>query len=260
MKPSNRDVEIRSAMRQGQASAADADGAPADPAGPAGSASQESGIAQLAAAIGEPARARMLCCLLDGHARTATELGVIGGTGASTASGHLARLVDQGLLSVLAQGRHRYFRLAGANVAGALEALMVVAGTSRVAFTPATPENMRLARTCYDHLAGELAVGLHDAFLAKGWLAALPDGYAITGAGEAALVRLGIDMAAVRASRRRLACPCMDWSERRPHLGGAAGAALLKLARTRGWVQDELDSRALKVTRTGLAELRKLAG
>ena len=218
----------------------------------------DSRIAALAAAIGEPARARMLCSLLDGHARTATELGVIGGTGASTASGHLARLVEQGLVQMLAQGRHRYFKLAGPNVAQALEALMVVAGTPRASFSPGTPASLRHARTCYDHLAGEVAVELHDSFITRGWLVLAADGYAITREGEAGFADMGIDTVAVRASRRRMACPCMDWSQRRPHLAGALGAALLNTALLNGWLQQDLDSRAVRVTRKGEAAISGL--
>jgi DNA-binding transcriptional ArsR family regulator len=215
----------------------------------------DSNLAAVAAAIAEPARARMLCSLLDGCARTATELAALAEIGASTASGHLARLREQGLVEVAAQGKHRYVRLAGADVAAALEALLVVAGVPRTRFRPSTPPALRAARTCYDHMAGEVAVKLHDALLARHWLAAHDGRYEVTRAGEAALDAIGIDIDSLRARRRRLACPCMDWSERRPHLGGALGAALLDLAVKRGWIGRRLDSRALRLTAKGAAQL-----
>lgn len=208
-------------------------------------------LARIAAAIAEPARARMLCSLLDGHARTSTELSVVAGVGASTASAHLARLHEDGLLRQLAQGRHRYYSLAGGEVAAALEALLVVAGVQRTPFVANTPDRLREARTCYDHMAGALAVMLNDHFVAAGWLVEDDGAYALSAQGEARFAALGLDIAALRGQRRRFACPCLDWSERRPHLGGALGAALLRLALQRGWVEQDLDSRALGVAPQG---------
>ena len=211
-------------------------------------------LARVAGAIAEPARARMLCCLLDGHARTATELAAAADVAASTASAHLARLKDEQLVELLAQGRHRYYRLNGSDVAQALEALMVVAGAPRASIRPSTPHRLRAARTCYDHMAGALAVAVHDRLFARRWLAVAndaTDGYALTRAGSSGLGALGIDVDAARASRRRLACACVDWSERRPHLAGALGAALLQQMRARGWLQADLDSRALSLTAQG---------
>lgn len=222
-------------------------------------ASGEDRLPQLAAAIGEPARARMLCALLDGHARTATELAVAGEIAASTASGHLSRLVKQGLLTGLSQGRHRYFRLSGAAVAQALESLLVIAGTPRAGFTPSTPQRLRAARTCYDHMAGAYAVTWHDHFLAQGWLLAGGDGYILSPAGQRALAELGLDFS-TPGKTRRLACPCMDWSERRPHLAGALGAAFLELALRKRWVVRGLDSRALQVTPKGDRQLAETQG
>lgn len=211
----------------------------------------DSRVARVAAAIAEPARARMLCCLLDGRARTATELAVVAGVGASTASAHLGRLKDQRLLDALAQGRHRYFRLAGPEVARALEALLVLADGAAAPFEPRTPPRLRAARTCYDHLAGELGVQLHDHLLGRGWLVAAGDAYDTTPAGEAALGAWGVDTAAARVARRRYACPCVDWSERRVHLAGSLGAALLDTALHRRWLRADLDSRALTLTPAG---------
>jgi DNA-binding transcriptional ArsR family regulator len=211
-------------------------------------------VAAIAAAIGEPARARMLHSLMDGHARTSTELSALADIGPSTASAHLGRLKAAGLVKVVAQGKHRYYSLAGGDVAAVLEGLSVLAGV-RPAFTPNTPPRLRAARTCYDHMAGAAGVLLHDRLQALGWLVPAPTGqegdYEATADGAAALTALGIDLQAVRARRRRFACDCLDWSERRPHLGGALGAALLDLALRRRWLARDLDSRALSVTSLG---------
>lgn len=217
-------------------------------------------LARLAGAIAEPARARMLSCLMDGHARTATELATVAEVAASTASAHLARLREQRLVEMLVQGKHRYFRLAGDEVAAALEALMVVAGTPRAApFVPNTPDRLRAARTCYDHMAGSAGVALHDRLHAQGWLSGLASGsYELTPSGAIALESLGVEIDAVRRSRRRFACACLDWSERRPHLGGALGAAWLALSLRRGWVQKALDGRALTLTARALREMPEL--
>ncbi|NHQ91832.1 ArsR/SmtB family transcription factor [Janthinobacterium lividum] len=212
-------------------------------------------LAQLAGAIAEPARARMLCSLLDGHARTATELAALAEVGASTASAHLSRLREDGLLSMVAQGKHRYYRLAGMEVGQALEALLVVAGVAATPFTPTTPDRLRHARTCYDHMAGTLAVALHDQLHTQGWL--LDDGgegegeYRLSEAGTAGMAALGIDVPQLQRQRRRFACACLDWSERRAHLGGALGAAILQLALRQRWAERELDSRALRLTPAG---------
>jgi DNA-binding transcriptional ArsR family regulator len=214
-------------------------------------------LARLAGAIAEPARARMLCCLLDGHARTATELAAVGEVAASTASAHLARLKEQRLVESVAQGKHRYFRLAGSEVAAALEGLLVVAGAPRSAFQPSTPSRLRAARTCYDHMAGAAGVALHDRLHAQGWLHAVAEGgaYELSAEGALALESLGIDVAGVRRSRRRFACACLDWSERRPHLAGALGAALTGRLLELEWFTRCASGRALSVTDRGAAAL-----
>lgn len=217
-------------------------------------------LSAVAGAIADPARARMLCVLLDGRARTATELAAAAEIGASTASSHFQRLREQGLVEQAAQGKHRYYRLANAEVARALEALLVVAGAERTPFKPNTPSALREARTCYDHMAGTLAVRIHDAMLARQWLAADGRDYALTPLGEASLAQVGVDVAQARQRRRRFACPCLDWSERRSHLGGALGAALLAALLARGWVDRGLDSRALSVTRKGARQFPAFFG
>src|SRR6266516_1540222 len=173
----------------------------------------------IAAAIGEPARARMLYCLSDGHARTSTELAVVANVTPSTASVHLQRLKTQRLVKVFAQGKHRYYSLEGVHVAAALEALSVLAGGSRDAFVPNTPHRLRAARTCYDHIAGTLGVSLYDRFKALGWLSGglgADNAYDLTPDGAKAFEALGIDIEATRTLRRRFAYACVDWSERRP--------------------------------------------
>ena len=221
-------------------------------------------VSRLAAAIGEPARARMLFTLLDGRERTSTELALAAEVSPSTASAHLHRLRREGLVRVHVQGRHRYYGLSGSPVADALEGLSVLAGGRRAAFVPNTPSRLRGARTCYDHLAGSLGVALHDRLLALRWLAVDParddHAYDVTPRGADAFGALGIDLDAARALRRRFAYGCLDWSERRPHLGGAVAAALLALALRRRWVAREHDSRVLRVTELGRRELRSRLG
>uniref|UniRef100_Q01XT2 Transcriptional regulator, ArsR family n=1 Tax=Solibacter usitatus (strain Ellin6076) TaxID=234267 RepID=Q01XT2_SOLUE len=214
-------------------------------------------VARIAQAIGEPARARMLYCLLDGHARTATELAIVGGVSASTASVHLDRLKTEHLVNAVVQGKHRYFSLQGADVAAALESLSVLAGSPRGQFAPNTPNRLRAARTCYDHIAGTLGVSLHDRIHALGWLSA---DYMTTPKGARAFADLGIDLDAAMSLRRRFAYACLDWSERRPHIAGALGAALLNMALKRRWIAQDLDSRALGVTPSGRRELLKRFG
>jgi DNA-binding transcriptional ArsR family regulator len=224
----------------------------------------DAAVSGIAAAIGEPARARMLYCLMDGHARTGTELAIVAGVSPSTASVHLNRLKTEHLVKVLVQGKHRYYSLDSPDVATALEALSVVAGCARGEFVPSTPGPLRAARTCYDHLAGAVGVALHDRFQVMGWLSAGPGResgeYDLTPEGVKAFVALGIDIEASRALRRRFAFACLDWSERRPHLGGALGAAVLKVALKRRWVVQDLDSRALTVTSLGRREILSRLG
>jgi DNA-binding transcriptional ArsR family regulator len=220
--------------------------------------SADSRASSIAAAIGEPARARMLYYLARGHAHTSTELAAIAEVSASTASAHLQLLEARGLVRVLAQGRHRYYSLDGPQVAAALEALSVVAGGPRHAFTPNTPEHLRAARSCYDHIAGAMGVAIHDRFHALGWLSTVAgngQSYDVTSKGRIAFQALGMDVDGMRSLRRRFAFGCVDWSERRPHLGGALGAAVLKLALNQKWVSRDLDSRALEITPRGRREM-----
>ena len=218
----------------------------------------ELALSRIAGAIAEPARTKMLCSLMDGHARTSTEMAVIADVSASTASAHLARLKEDGLIKLHTQGRHRYFSLADAHVAQAIEALMVISRNAQTQFVSTAPSRLQLARTCYDHMAGSLAVQLHDYFIDAGWLS-MPvagDGtYQLSVEGEKAMTGLGVEIETVRAQRRRFACSCLDWSMRRPHLAGALGAAVLQAVISRKWVIQDLDSRALALTPKGRKEL-----
>jgi DNA-binding transcriptional ArsR family regulator len=224
----------------------------------------DAAVSSIAAAIGEPARARMLYCLMDGHARTSTELAAVAGVSPSTASAHLARLKTARLVSVAAQGKHRFYSVQGPRVARALEGLSVLASDGRDEFVPRTPVRLRAARTCYDHIAGALGVALRERFELLGWLSADADGedasYDVTADGRRAFAAIGIDVDATRALRRRFARGCMDWSERRLHLGGALGSAVLDAALKRQWVQRDLDSRALTVSDHGRREMRDRFG
>ncbi|MBY0573367.1 MAG: helix-turn-helix domain-containing protein [Undibacterium sp.] len=217
-------------------------------------------LAKIAAAIAEPARAKMLCALMDGRARTSTELSVIAEVSPSTASVHCAKLREQNLVTAVAQGKHRYYQLSSKEVATALEALMAIAGIAATPFVPSTPDRLRHARTCYDHMAGEVAVVLHDHFLRLAWLLVEDESgtYQLSDAGKLGLGDLGIVIAPVGKSRRRFACSCLDWSERRPHLGGTLGAALLQHFIRHAWVERDLDSRALTVSSKGRRQFQKI--
>ncbi len=216
-------------------------------------------MARIAGAIGEPARARMLFCLMDGHARTSTELAIVADVATSTASAHLNRLKATHLVRVITQGKHRFYSLEGPKVARVLEGLSVLVDQPRQKFIPNTPTRLRAARVCYDHIAGQLGVLLHDRFNQLEWLARAAnresDSYDLTPEGVKAFAALDIEVDEIRKLRRRFAYACLDWSERRPHIGGALGAALLKLAIKRKWVAQDLDSRAIRVTNLGRREV-----
>lgn len=214
-------------------------------------------LARVAALIGDPARAGMLLTLMGGQALTAGELARQAGIAAPTASGHLARLVEGGLLAVERQGRHRYYRLAGVEAAELLHQLMGAATLGPRRYRPPGPRDaaLRLARSCYDHLAGRLALALADALVAEGRLARADGAFALTPEGRDFLADLGFAFEAPPGSRRPLCRACLDWSERRPHLGGRLGAALHDGLIARGWLARVPGSRALAITRAGEAGL-----
>ncbi|MEO1043182.1 MAG: helix-turn-helix transcriptional regulator [Pseudomonadota bacterium] len=207
-------------------------------------------IARTASLMGDPARANMLCALLDGRALTAGELTDVAGVSKATASIHLGQLVEAGLLSKEAQGRHRYFRLANQDVALALEALMGVAqrGAGRRVRTGPKDSAMRRARVCYDHLAGDLAVQLYDHWLENGWLAE-GEGPAVglTQKGAARFGAVGIDIDGLEDARRPTCKTCLDWSVRRYHLAGGLGKAVLTLLFDQGWAERDGTSRLLMI-------------
>ncbi len=220
-------------------------------------------IAEVAAAVGEPARAAMLAALMDGRALTATELAEVAAITPQTASGHLARLAAVGLIAAEKQGRHRYHRLASPEVARMIESVMQIAGGLVLSPPRTGPKEaaLRHARTCYDHQAGRLGVGITDALQASGAVEIAGDAAALTEAGRAKMQALGI-LAADHDmhSRRPLCRPCLDWSERRPHLAGALGAAICTHALDRGWVRRRIGTRALEITPAGRIGFRQAFG
>ncbi|WP_136635658.1 ArsR/SmtB family transcription factor [Pseudooceanicola onchidii] len=213
-------------------------------------------ISEVAALIGDPGRAHMLLALLDGRALSAGELAGEAGVTLQTASGHLARMVEAGLLCVEKQGRHRYFRLATAEVAEALSALLALAdqGARRRVRTGPRDAAMRKARSCYNHLAGEMAVRAYDSLRQRGLIVVAQDGLDLSDAGHAAFAGLGV---ALTGSRKPLCRECLDWSERRMHLSGPLGTGLLTMVLDRGWARRETGSRVVAFTQTGEAAFRK---
>ncbi len=222
-------------------------------------------FAEVATLAGDPARASMLHALMDGRALTASELAHVAGITPQTASGHLARLTVAGLLAVEKQGRHRYHRLASPAVARMLESIMQVAADiaprRKKAFVGPRDAALRAARTCYDHLAGHLGVALADAMVARGQIEWGVDAGIVTESGVALLDRLGIDLDAPGKRKTRMLCrPCLDWSERRPHLAGAVGAALCTHCLADGWVRRVDGTRAVTITPKGQRNFRDLFG
>ncbi len=208
-------------------------------------------LAEIASLMGDVGRANMLVALMDGRALTAGELSRHAGVMPQTASGHLAKLADLRLVIMERQGRHRYYRLASTDVAGAIEALMALAGASPTRHRPVSPrdEALRAARTCYDHLAGRLGVALAERLQARGHLVMSDGGCAVTDNGRTFFHAFEIDLDS--GSTRPLCRTCLDWSERRPHIAGRLGAALLERALALGWIKRQADGRAVTVTQAG---------
>ena len=210
-------------------------------------------IAQVGALIGDPARANMLSALMGGKALTASELATAAGITQQTASAHLSRLEAGGLLVQRKQGRHRYFALADDEVGLLLEGLMGFAanrGFLRTRPGPRDPE-LRKARVCYNHLAGDFGVRMLDRLVADGNMTLDGDEIALTASGESRMAALGIDLAPLQAQRRPLCRTCLDWSERRSHLAGALGEALLTRFIEIGWAKREMGSRVIRFTPPG---------
>ena len=216
-------------------------------------------ISGIAALVGDPARARMLTALTSGAALTATELSLEAGILPSTASSHLGKLQDAGFLSMQRQGRHRYFRLAGPEIAELLEKLMgIAAGSRKRVQTGPRDVELRTARVCYDHLAGSLAVRFLAGLQARALLVVEANGHedsadlVLTDPGRLFFSRLGIDVASLPSTRRPLCRACLDWSERRPHLAGALGAELLRHIYNERWATRAPDGRAVHFSPRGL--------
>jgi DNA-binding transcriptional ArsR family regulator len=210
-------------------------------------------VATVATLLSDVARASMVSILLDGRARTARELAMAAGITPQTASSHLAKLIEGGLLTALPQGRHRYHRLAHPDVAHALEALSILAVSPLRKQRAPGPKDaaLREGRTCYDHFAGRLGVAIADALVTTGAMVEEGRNFRMTEAGEGRLSCLGIEVAELRRSRRPICRWCLDWSERRPHLAGAIGARLTSRSLEAGWVRRVDDSRAVRVTPGG---------
>ena len=223
----------------------------------------EPNIAQLAALFGEPSRSAMLTVLLDGRSLPAGELARAAGVSATAASGHLAKLVDGNLLAVEAEGRHRYYRLAGSKVATVIEELAQLAGRPAILSLPklsAAATALRLARSCYDHLAGELAVAIARALEERRYLTR-GEGKRYELGGVSArrwFMRQGIDLSALRSARYGIARQCLDWTERRPHLGGPLGARLFAAWCEAGWLRrHRVQTRLVEVTAIGRRKFRE---
>ena len=214
-------------------------------------------LSETAALMGDPARANMLSLLMDGRAHTASDLAASAGITAQTASGHLARMAEAGLLAVRAQGRNRFYRLASTDVAHAIESLMALSisrapPASRSAAWRRDPD-LRFCRTCYDHLAGQVGIAVTDSLTKSGHLE--PKGardWTLTTSGSLFCERLGVDLAGARkASTRHFARQCLDWSERRPHISGALGSAIADTFFRKGWAERLRRGRTVRLTESG---------
>jgi DNA-binding transcriptional ArsR family regulator len=220
-------------------------------------------LSAVGALLGNPSRAAMLDALMTGRALTATELARAADVSAATASEHLAKLRAGGLVEVVSQGRHRYHRLASADVGAALESLSLIAPEKpvRTLRQSSRARSLAEARTCYDHVAGRSGVALHDGLLARGWLVPEPGGYGVSESGVEGLLGWGVDVTTARAARRGFARPCLDWTERREHLAGSLAAALA-VALIEGpepwFVRRSDDHRGLRPTGLGRARLAEL--
>jgi DNA-binding transcriptional ArsR family regulator len=225
----------------------------------------ENGLLKIASLIGEPARLTMLWELAGGLARPAGELAFYANISAQNASAHLSKLVEAGMLTVESRGRHRYYRIASPEVAHVIESMAVVAPPSHQASKAdrlprgQTPD-LKYARTCYDHLAGRAAVEICASLQNNHLLVSVGDDFEVTLEGDGWFRGLGIEVEPLRLQRRPLARRCMDWSERRPHLAGALGAALLEGMLRQGWIARVRTTRVIRVTDDGITALHSLLG
>ena len=210
-------------------------------------------IAEIAALVGDPARATIVSALLDGRALSASELALAAGITPQTASTHLAKLTGAGLLSVVRDGRHRHFRLASPTVADMIDGIVAVALQQRPRYRPLSRQARALsaARICFDHLAGRLSVDLTDAFIARDYIALDDEAAEVTPAGSRFFTEFGIALPTLRSTRRHFCRLCLDWTERRPHIAGAVGAAITTRYFELGWVERTERSHAVVVTPSG---------
>lgn len=216
-------------------------------------------VAEVAATIGDPGRAAMLFALLDGRDLPASELARRACVSPQAATAHLKKLVGAGLLAVRTSGRHRLFRLASAEVGHAIETLATIAKPPRVVALrqSSAMERLRAARSCYDHLAGRLGVGVTQRLIEREVVRLRADNFALTRSGARELERLGIDLDATGDARRSLARACMDWTERKPHVAGRLGASILELFLKREWVVRNGGERSLLITPAGKLALER---
>lgn len=219
-------------------------------------------ISRVAALIGDPARANILTALMSGKALTASELAGEAGVTLQTASAHLSKLEGGGLIALRREGRHKYFRLAGDEVADVLEALMgLAAGTGALRTRPGPRDPaMRRARVCYNHLAGDMGTQMYDALLAQGVLRRAGEALELTDAGLEFVAGFGIDLTALPKSRAPMCRDCLDWSERRSHLAGQLGRAMLSRIEEMGWAKRVAGTRVVRFSRDGEAAFAEVFG
>jgi DNA-binding transcriptional ArsR family regulator len=219
-------------------------------------------ISSIGSLIGDPTRSIVLASLLDGRAWTAGELAMAAGVTPQTISSHLAMLVGAGLLHRESQGRHRYFRLSSPEVANMLESLTVIATWSgrKPARRVNVPPTLRKARTCYDHLAGELGVGIAESMIQNKLLNYGDTDFTVTPKGNRFFADLDIDCEELKTRKRKFAHQCLDWSERKYHIAGALGAEIYKLLSKRNWVRADKPGRVVRLTPTGARALQKMLG
>lgn len=219
-------------------------------------------VAAVAALIGDPVRARILFALLDGGEIAASALASRAGASAQSASGHLSKLAAGGLVTARAAGRQRLYRLASPHIASAIETLASIAPLAPISSLNqhTSMQRLREARSCYDHFAGRLGVGITDSLKQRGAIILRGEDFVLTRPGQRLLVRIGIDVNAAREQRRSFARACIDWTERRPHLAGSLGAALLDHALAEQWVRRHASDRSLRITPQGRDALTRLLG
>jgi DNA-binding transcriptional ArsR family regulator len=222
--------------------------------------SESPNIATLAAALADPARAAMATSLMDGRARTVTELGAATGLGKASASEHAGRLLDAGVLKADRQGRHKYLTLASPDAARLIEAMMALAGQAPGRLPQPGPRDpaLREARLCYNHLAGAFGVQVYQSLSRRGFLAHVPGGLGLTDPGRAFCHDFGLAAVDLASGRAPLCRDCLDWSERQSHLGGRLGRLFLNRFETLGWLRRRPDSRALTITGEGRRALARV--